>query len=80
MSENTKPEEKIILFPGNQMPFSRKFLPYQIFSFNKEKTPNSEKYFLFCMKPVILYPKRIPKSSKSKPKEKENNINKESEE
>ncbi len=32
------------------------------------------------MKPVILYQKRIPKSSKSKPKEKENNLNNESEE
>jgi len=32
------------------------------------------------MKPVILYPNRIPISSKSKPKEKEYNLNKESEE
>lgn len=80
MSEENSSEEKIILFPGDQMPFNRKLLPYQIFSFKKEKTSTSEKYFLSCMKPVILYPKRIPKSSKSKPKEKENNLNNESEE
>ena len=75
---------KIILFPGEQMPFNRKLLSYQIFSFKKEKTKTSEKYFLSCMKPVILYPNRIPKSSqlkpKSKEKEKNNNINQESEE
>ena len=88
MSENTKPEEKIILFPGDQMPFDRKLLPYEIFSFKKEKSNNSEKYFLSCMKPVILYPSRIPKSTKSKSKSKESdnnnnnndNINTESEE
>ena len=56
-------EEKIILFPGDQMPFNRKLLPYNIFSFKKEKTNTSEKTYLSCMKPVILYPNRIPKSS-----------------
>ena len=83
MSQKERPEEeKIILFPGEQMPFNRKLLPYQIFSFKKEKTRNSEKYYLSCMKPVILYPNRLPKASnKSKDKDKENNnINKDSEE
>lgn len=55
-------EEKIILFPGDQMPFNRKLLPYNIFSFKKEKTSSSEKHFLSCMKPVILYPNRLPKA------------------
>lgn len=83
MSKENQSEEKIILFPGEQMPFNRKLLPYQIFSFKREKTKNSEKQYLSCMKPVILYPNRIPKSSKSKASEKEkenNDINKESEE
>ena len=57
------------------MPFNRKLLPYEIFSFKKENSNNSEKYFLSCMKPVILYPNRIPKSTKSKSKESDNNNN-----
>ena len=83
MSQENQSEEKIILFPGEQMPFNRKLLPYQIFSFKREKTKNSEKQFLSCMKPVILYPNHILKSSKSKGSEKEkenNNIYKDSEE
>ena len=63
MEVEKSPEEKIILFPGDQMPFNRKLLPYDIFSFKKEKTNSSEKHFLSCMKPVILYPNRIPKST-----------------
>ena len=74
MSSNNQSEEKIILFPGEQMPFNRKLLPYEIFSFKKENSNNSEKYFLSCMKPVILYPNRIPKSTKSKSKSKESDI------
>ena len=79
MSQKNQPEETIILFPGEQMPFNRKLLPYEIFSFKKEKSKNTEKYYLSCMKPVILYPNRLPKTSKdkskSKSKEQENNNN-----
>ena len=85
MALNNESEEKIILFPGDQMPFNRKLLPYQIFSFKKENNKNVEKQYLSCMKPVILYPNHIPKTSKSKEKEKSksketNEINIESEE
>ena len=85
MAQQNDSEEKIILFPGDHMPFNRKLLPYQIFSFKKEKNKNEEKHYLSCMKPVILYPNRIPKISKSKEKEKSksketNEINIESEE
>ena len=73
-------EEKIILFPGEQMPFNRKLLPYEIFSFKKTLSKNTEKYYLSCMKPVILYPNRIAKTSNSKSKSKENDKNEESEE
>ena len=66
-------EEKIILFQGDQMPFNRKLLPYNIFSFKKEKASISEKHILSCMKPVILYPNRLPKSSKTTENTKESN-------
>ena len=78
MSQN---EEKIVLFPGEQMPFNRKLLPYEVFSFKKALYKNTEKNYLSCMKPVILYPNRISKASNSKPKKEiENNKNIESEE
>jgi exosome complex RNA-binding protein Rrp4 len=70
-------EEKIILFPGEQMPFNRKLLPYEIFSFKKTKSKDVENHSLSCMKTVILYPNRIPKSnSKSQQKKEEPEKNK----
>ena len=49
MSQKNQPEETVILFPGEQMPFNRKLLPYEIFSFKKEKSKNTEKYYLSCI-------------------------------
>ena len=40
MSEANKDENKILLFPGDTLPFDKKLLPYQIFSFKKEKKKN----------------------------------------
>ena len=76
MSEANKDEEKIILFPGDTLPFDKKLLPYNIFSFKKEKIGEEEKQILSSMKSVILFPNRtknINKSKKEKSEESEKN-------
>ncbi len=72
MSVEKKEEEKIILFPGDSLPFDKKLLPYQIFSFKKIKKNEEEKQILSSMKSVILFPNRTKKINKSN-KEKEKN-------
>ena len=74
--KDNKDEEKIILFPGDSFPFDKKLLPYQIFTFKKEKKDEEEKQILSSMKSVILFPNRTKKINKQiKEKTEQSEIN-----
>ena len=70
MSETNKNEKKIILFPGDILPFDQKLLQYKVFSLKKEKQGEEQKQSLSSMKSIIFYPDRA--KNKSKPKNNEN--------
>ena len=66
MSETNKDEKKIILFPGDILPFDQKLLQYKVFSLKKEKQGEEQKQSLSSMKSIIFFPNRVKNKSKSK--------------